>query len=94
MRSMSKYLLEGKKKGGNDKLHENLSTFPKTTSVERSRSWTMARLATNSDAAVKYKFGMDKQSDTASFVFSISSGVDTVRLGNLNAWISENTLNA
>ena len=60
-------------------------TLPKTTSVERSRSWTIARPAMNSVATVKYKFGINMQSDTASFVLAISSGVETARLGNLNA---------
>ena len=61
-------------------------TFPNTTSVERSRSWTMARLATNSVATVKYKLGVSMQSDMASLVLTISSGVETVRLGSLNAF--------
>ena len=61
------------------------STLPRTTSVERSRSWTMARLAMNSVATVKYKFGINMQSDTASFVLAINSGVETARLGNLSA---------
>ena len=75
------YNVQGKEKG--DSFLK--STLPRTASVERSRSWTMARLAMNSVAAVKYKFGVNMQSDTASFVLAISSGVETARLGNLNA---------
>ena len=48
----------------------------------------MARLATNSVATVKYKFGVSMQSDTASLVLTISSGVETVRLGNLFASVA------
>ena len=43
----------------------------------------MAKLATNSVATVKYKLGVNIQSDMASLVLINSSGVDTVRLGNL-----------
>ena len=75
------YNVQGKDKRANLFLKP---TLPRTTSVERSRSWTMARLAMNSVAAVKYKFGVNMQSDTASFVLAISSGVETERLGNLN----------
>ena len=56
--------------------------------MERSRSWTIARLATNSVATVKYKFGVSMQSDIASLVLTISSGVETVRLGNLFALVA------